>query len=311
MAGQRSGALQSLPGTFELEGETLCFAPRFPFVDGVTYAVVIDQRDIWTIDRPSKNGEHGQNAVPVTRVVAIYPNAPSVPVNLLKVYIHFSNPMSEGAALRAVRICRAADGERLRDVFLEMTPELWDRERTRLTLLLDPGRIKRGLLPHVEAGYPLVEGQPIAVTVDATFRDAAGLPLQESATRQYEVGPAVRDRVDHARWRYEYPRAGSIEPLAVAFDRPLDHALLEHSLRVKDDAGAPLAGRATVDPGERSWRFEPQSPWGCGRYVLAVAARLEDLAGNSLMRVFDRDLSRSEDEPRDASRIEVAFTCRA
>ena len=68
--------------------------------------------------------------------------------------------MSEGFAARGVQVLRADSGQPLQGVFLTMDPELWDPERRRLTLLLDPGRIKRGLVPNLEAGYPLNEGNP-------------------------------------------------------------------------------------------------------------------------------------------------------
>jgi hypothetical protein len=42
-------------------------------------------------------------------------------------------------------------------------------------------------------------------------------------------------------------------------------------------------------------------------YRLLVDARLEDLAGNSLVRVFDRDLMRPEDAPVDLQQGVVEF----
>src|SRR5262245_1236368 len=297
--------LQTMPGRFEIDGDVLCFIPRFPFVDGATYTLLVDDREVCTIRRPVADDE------PVTRVVGIYPSAPVVPVNLLKLYVYFSAPMSEGWARRAIQVRRGNDGELLRDVFLDMSPELWDPGRTRLTLLLDPGRIKRGLVPNLEAGYPLVEGEPIRVTVDTTFRDGAGRALRESADRRYDVGPLVRARVEPKAWHYVYPLAGSLDPLVIEFDRPLDHALLHHSIRVHNAAGTPLSGRGVVGIGEWSWRFEPDVPWGDARQVLTIDSCLEDLAGNSLRRVFDRDLSRREDRPEDTLAVVLDFRCRS
>jgi hypothetical protein len=190
-----------------------------------------------------------------------------------------------------------------------MDPELWDPGRTRLTLLLDPGRIKRGLAPHEEAGYPLEPGVAIIVEVDTAFRDADGLPLRAPARRRYEVGAAVRARVDPRSWRIAAPAAGTRAPFAVAFDRPLDRALLEHSLSVTDASGAAVAGEGSPGPGERSWRFVPRAPWPAGGHELRIAPRLEDLAGNSLARVFDRDLSSAADDPLPAAVVAVAFSC--
>ncbi len=306
-------ALQPVAGRFALDGDALCFIPRFPFLDGTSYSLLLfpapgDGRgdpETWTIQRPARTGS------PEASVVAIYPTADELPINQLKLYVHFSRPMSEGWAARAVHVFRADTHEPLGDVFLRMEPELWDADRKRLTLLLDPGRIKRGLVPHQEAGYPLTEGVPVVVTIDASFRDAAGRPLRTGAARRYQVGPALRARIDPARWRLHEPAIGSIDPLTVEFDRTLDHALLQHALWVNDEAGAPLAGHGAAGPGERSWRFQPQSPWKQGRHAVLIDPRLEDLAGNSLMRVFDRDLMRAEDASADTRHVAIDFTLHA
>ena len=304
--------LQPIAGRFAINEGSICFIPRFPFLNGMSYSLIVysglvvgraGELEIWPIQRPSPAGGL------TTEAVAIYPTAEEVPVNQLKFYIHFSSPMSEGWATRAVHVRRADNDEPLNDVFLAMDPELWDPERRRLTLLLDPGRIKRGLVPHEEASYPLVEGVPVVINVDTEFRDAAGQPLRTGMERRYEVEPAVRVRVNAADWRFHCPTLGSRSPLTVEFDRSLDHALLEHRLGVNNAAGAPVDGRGSVGLGERSWQFEPQSPWEEGRYVVVVDPRLEDLAGNSLIRVFDRDLMRAEDVPVDVRAVAVEFTC--
>ena len=41
------------------------------------------------------------------------------------IYVHFSSPMSEGWAARAVRVLRAANDAPLEGVFLAMEPELF------------------------------------------------------------------------------------------------------------------------------------------------------------------------------------------
>jgi len=317
-AGADLGGLQPIAGRFEIEDDAVWFVPRFPFVAGRSYALLVssdlgDKRpEVWHIQRPAPAG------VPTTEVTAMYPDADEVPLNLLKLYVHFSSPMSEGWAGRAVHVRRADDDQPLADVFLRMEPELWDPDRRRLTLLLDPGRIKRGLAPHEQVGYPLIEGVPVVVSVDATFRDAAGQPLRSETRsvplrtgfeRRYAVGPAIRARIDPAAWQLHLPAARSTEPLIVEFDRPLDHALLEHCLSVNDTAGVSVDGVGSADPGGRSWRFEPESPWKAGRYSLIVDSRLEDLAGNSLVRVFDRDLTRPADTPAEARPVAIDFVC--
>lgn len=299
----------SLPG---MAGElwpahgVACFAPRFPFIDGVEYAVLRAdgprQQLLGTIERPSRI------AAPSTSVAAVFPAVEEIPLNLLKVYVLFSAPMSEGFAASAVSVWREGDTEPLPGVFLN-GPELWDRARTRLTLLLDPGRIKRGLVPQLEAGYPLVAGTTIELRIGEAFLDARGGPLVAPCSRRYAVGPAERSRIEPAKWHIAAPAAATRQPLAITFGRALDHALLARCLSVRDAAGARVPGIAEPAPDDTGWTFTPGADWRPGDYVLAVESRLEDLAGNSVARVFDRDLDRPADFADVEPLVTVAFAC--
>ena len=315
--------IPSVAGDFAVDFNSVWFVPRFPFMDGMDYSLVIDagvtdagmidagviaaggveSQEVWPVRRPSTP------TVPATEVAAIHPTATELPVNLLRMYVLFSAPMSEGWAGRAIRVCREDTGEELEGVFLPSDPELWDASRRRLTMLLDPGRIKRGLVPNREFGYPLLEGAPVRVSVDAEFRDAGGQPLKASAARSYQIGPPLRSRIDPGGWRLIAPAAGSLHPLIVDFDRPLDHGLLQRCLWVRDAAGGTIPGQGESGAAERNWQFTPASPWAPGGYQLVVAPRLEDVAGNSPVRVFDRDISKPEESPAAAVRLAVDFHC--
>ena len=295
-------------GRFHIEGQAAWFVPRFPFVDGVSYSLLVGSvcgAEVWDIRRPSSKGST------TTEALAIYPTAAELPVNLLRVYVHFSAPMSEGWAARAITVSRADTGETLDDVFLPPDPELWDAQRKRLTMLLDPGRIKRGLVPNLEFGYPLVEGTTVRITIDPSFRDATGQPLLAGADRTYSIGPALRSRLDPHAWQLNPPVAGSREPLQVEFDRPLDHGLLQHCLSVQDGDGRTIEGVGETGKGERNWRFAPDNPWTTGEYRLVVEPRLEDVAGNTTVRVFDRDVTKAEDAPGESEAVAVGFSCSA
>ena len=289
-------SVPAVAGRFEVERDGDFFGPRFAFADGVSYSLLIHAPDAgcpetWTIQRPARS------AAPTAQVLEIYPTAEVLPLNLLRVYVHFSDPMSEGWAARAISVIREDTGETLENVFLPPEPELWDAERRRLTMLLDPGRIKRGLVPNLEWGYPLVEGTTVSIAVDLAFRDAAGQPLKEATHRSFTVGLALRTRIDPWRWQLTPPFAGSTTPLLVNFDRPLDHGLLLHSLSIQDPNGNTTNGTAEIGPSELSWSFTPAVPWVSGEHNLVVEPRLEDVAGNTPVRVFDRDISRPEDIP--------------
>ena len=303
-------AVPAVSGQFDVDGDRVSFVPRFPFADGVSYSLLIDGPDgvraeSWTIRRPTRT------AAPTAKVLAIYPTARVLPLNLLRVYVHFSHPMSEGWAARAISVHREDTGETLENVFLPPEPELWDAERLRLTMLLDPGRIKRGLVPNLEWGYPLVEGTTVSIVIDPAFRDATGQPLVAAERHTFRVGSDLRTKVDPAHWRLIAPQAGSTTPLLVNFDRSLDHGLLLHSLSIRDATGSTLEGSSEIGPHEQSWSFTPAHPWASGQHQLVVEPRLEDVAGNTLVRVFDRDISRPEDNPLANAPDRVAFFCDA
>ena len=78
------------------------------------------------------------------RVVAVYPSSATLPENQLRFYLHFSAPMSRGEVYQHLQLLDQ-DGKPIVLPFLEIGEELWDTTGQRLTLLIDPGRIKRGL----------------------------------------------------------------------------------------------------------------------------------------------------------------------
>ncbi|MYC31165.1 MAG: hypothetical protein F4X65_13925 [Chloroflexi bacterium] len=304
--------LPRVAGSFRIAGDSVFFVPRFPFVEGMSYSLLLYGTpssgharvpEVRNIRRPSRE------VPPTARVEAIYPDVSSVPVNLLKIYVQFSESMSEGRAERSIRVYREDTGEPLEGVFVPLDPELWDPERKRLTLLLDPARIKHGLVPNMEAGYPLIEGVPFRLVIGSEFRNAAGSPMLSCAERVYQVGPEVSERLIPNRWQLTVPPVGSRDPLLVEFDRPLDYALLQRSLWIEGPQGNPVAGGARSGNGESSWTFAPDLPWTEGPYRLVVAPELEDLAGNSPVRVFDRDITQSESASALADGVSLSFHC--
>jgi len=287
-------------GSWQHTADIACFTPRFSPVGGTAYAVITrgdageSWRELARVDVPRAA------ATRATVVRSIDPGGEEVPANLLRFSVSFSAEMGEGSASGHVHL-RDSSGADVPGALFSMTPEFWDRERRRLTILLEPGRIKRGLRPNLLAGPPLVEGSTVTLVVDPEVRDSSGTELTEGAHRTYRVGPALRTRVDPARWDVRWPNPGN-EQLVVRFDRPLDRALVRRCLSLVDECGHPVAGRSTLDRDASVWTFAPASR--LSNWRLQIDTRLEDLAGNSVRRVFDRDLQRAGGDDRvDASSI--------
>ena len=274
-------------GSYRSEGSKLRFTPRYRLRPGLGYRAVYRFRNgAPPIERdftiPAAELE------PSTRIVQIYPSAELLPENLLRFYVEFSAPMRSGEVYRHIHLLNAA-GKEVELPFLELPEELWDPQGRRLTLLLDPGRIKRGLKPRRSVGSALLIGESYRLKIDSAWRDARGVPLVQDHIKAFRVDPPDREQPNPKNWRIASPKAGTDEPVRIEFDEPLDHALLQRMIWIIDASGEEVAGSIQVEGGEAGLRFTPERAWRAGTHHLMIDVDLEDRAGNSIRSVFDRD----------------------
>jgi hypothetical protein len=218
---------------------------------------------------------------------------------MLRWYVELSSPMDPGAALEHVRLLDEA-GRPIEGAFLRVDEELWDPARRRLTLLFDPGRVKRGVRTNLELGAPLIAGHRYRLVVDGAWRDAAGAPLASGFDKQFEAGPPDAIAPDPGAWQVSEPRAGTRDVLRLALGEAMDHALALRMIRIEHERSV-VRGRAELSHGDSIWTFTPSSPWRRSGYVVRVDAALEDVAGNSVARVFDADRRRGAPGAEQAS----------
>ena len=159
-----------------------------------------------------------------------------------------------------------------------------------LTVWLDPGRIKRDLIPNQEMGNPLQQGQQYSVVVSNKWKDVQGLPLQEPYSRKFFVGNRDSQSPQPAKWMLDLPRAETREALKGETGEPLDYFLLMETVNIVDEKENKITGDIKVHKNETGFEFFPSQPWRAGRYHLRIASHLEDLAGNNLQRLFDREI---------------------
>ena len=222
-----------------------------------------------------------------TRVVAVYAGGGDVPSNLLRMYVQFSAPMQPGTAHQNVHLFDS-NGQEVENAFLELREELWTPDRRYLTLLFDPGRVKRGIRSNDEMGAPLVAGQRYRLVIDPAWRDARNRPLGAAYVEELRVAGFDSVMPDPSRWSVSSPRAHSRDTLRVGFGESLDHALALRMIVVVDSAGMLIPGVASLIAADRGWTFVPARGWRNGAR-LRVDGALEDLAGNSVVRPFDVD----------------------
>ena len=207
----------------------LQFRPVFPFEAGLAYRASFDagalQGCIGSDLRTAEFSLPEHVAVEPTVVSQIYPSGDLLPENLLRFYIRFSQPMARGRAGDAISIC-GADGETVEDVLYRAPVELWDASMQVLTVLLDPGRLKRGVGPHRALGPPLAAGGRYVLRVGAGMTDRQGRALGEGAGKRFIVSEAVRQPVAIEAWSLTAPASGGLEALSITFPRALDWALV-------------------------------------------------------------------------------------
>lgn len=306
--------LPPIVGTYRIEASELIFQPRFPLEPGLGYRVTFNPA--WPPDAGPLHTDltatfriPKPDADPTTHVQQVYPSIDILPENQLKFYLHFSAPMSRGEVYRWIHLLDET-GQPVVLPFLELGEELWDYDGKRLTLLFDPGRIKRGVRPLEEVGPAIEAGKRYTLVIERNWRDAEGRPLTEGYEKSFSVSAPDRTSPGIQSWHLAPPREGSTDPLIVEFPEPLDQALLLHVLEVTDSDGNRIEGSIRIDRWETRWQFTPQQPWSAGDYHLEIETILEDLAGNRVDRLFEVDVFERIEEQVTRETVTLAFKVR-
>lgn len=284
-----------LTGHYEILEDGVRFTSQFPLANGMQYRARWNQAlgaqapDALKAQVSSTLITPARVLTPKTVVDQIYPTSSLLPENLLKFYIHFSRPMSRGKAYDHIQLLDAQE-RAVQFPFLEIDEELWDPTLKRLTLFIDPGRIKRGVKPLEDVGPSIEQGHTYTLAIRDTWKDADGAPLKETFRKRFEVGPADRTPLDASGWVITPPKAQSIDPLTLRFPEPVDHGLAQRVIEVFHIDTGRLSGHVTLADHEQLWRFVPEQPWRPGRHQIVANSILEDLAGNSIGKPFEVDV---------------------
>ena len=285
----------AVAGAYAVTRDAIRFTPRFPFDPGRPYEVRLDLSRLEAAGPSSTERRAIVKVVslpkvevaPSTVVNAIHPTADVLPENQLRFYVSFSAPMGRKGGLEYIHLLDEA-GREVKDPFLPLDAEFWNGDRTRYTVFVDPGRVKRGVLPNEQLGRSLRRGRSYTIAIDREWLDAQGLPLEAPYRQRFRVGPPDERGLDTASWRIAPPAAATRDPLVVTFPGPLDHGLLLRAIGVATGA-ATVLGEVTSDQHDTRWSFTPRDPWTTGDYRLVVLTILEDLAGNRIGRAFEVD----------------------
>jgi hypothetical protein len=302
--------LPDVAGRYQIVKEGLRFTPHFPFERGLSYRANFDPRPLGLPEVSEVLAlEFSLPKLPTTlptKVQHIFPSDDCLPENLLRFYVGFSNSMQRGRAESEIALL-GPDGQPASDVLYRAPIELWDRKMRYLTILLDPGRLKRGVGPNCELGPPLKAGQEYELAVGAGMLDLDGRRLTQPAYKRFRVTEAVRESISVEQWKVVPPVSRIRDPLMLLFPRALDWALLTHTITVTSGDGQSIDGRVVIDQRERRWSFTPSSSWEPGPYQVFIASGLEDVCGNSVLAAFDRPLRSGGDLSYEVATRSIAF----
>lgn len=290
-----------LLGTYETTANGAVFRPRFPLRPNLKYIATFktNSQQIQSVLALPKED------LPAT-VARVYPTTNIVPENLLRFYLEFSSPMRRGEIYRYIDLLDE-NAQVVELPFLEIEQELWSRDGHRVMLLLDPGRVKRGLKPRIDSGPALVANRKYSLRVKRQWPDANGNPLAKDVRKEFQVAVADRDRPLPERWKVTAPAAGTKQTLVIYLREPLDAAMLRRVLVVRDARHQEVSGEIQLMSGETEWHFQPSLPWEQRSYSICVDPTLEDLAGNSISRRFEVDVQSAPTSENKQATIAISF----
>ncbi|NRB47814.1 MAG: hypothetical protein HRU41_09065 [Saprospiraceae bacterium] len=279
----------AVQGRYTIEDDYLVFSPYFPFEKGMTYLVRTKKSDVDSNYSYEPFQVGNKEAVDKAQVISIYPSANELPENLLRFYFYFNTPMKKGQALKHIQLVDA-EGNIDKHAFMEFKQELWSADGKRLTILFDPGRIKRGVSTNLELGPALLEGNKYQLTISGSWQDVHGQDLSVETTKEFVVVKAYRQHIKVNELEIQEPVANSDDTLSIQFDRIIDHALVHSMIRIEDENEMLVAGHWETSNEEKVVQFIPEKNWKKGMYRIMVDSRLEDIVGNNLNNLLDQKM---------------------
>ena len=277
-------------GSFQVVDKQVVFKPRFLPDPSVTYFVSFSYEALNALLN-QKMGEgvftekvtFSSPASEKPRVVAISPQLDELPMNVLRIYIHFSSPMSFQNPYEFISIINEK-GEELVEPFVIVPEGLWNIDRRRLTLLFHPGRIKRGVGPNMTEGDILSVGQSYQFKINDKWKGSNGQNLEQEFTTTFSVKNPIQEKIRYEEWELK-GQQNHVGQLHIKTKHPLDQALAKRMLFIRKNDGTFLPSKVEFDDAY-NLRIHWEKQDG-DEFELVIDPRLEDICGNTPLNAFD------------------------
>lgn len=214
------GSPQNIFGEWTIKDGYSEFKPDFPFDPGLTYTLILDDKALMSFSPEQKS------KIP-TEVVSVYPSSDELPENILKMYIIFSGPMSDVCSYKNIEF---KTDEEIVQPYLDLSPELWSKDRKRMTLWFDPGRIKQHIARNEKLGAPLLQNESYTLSLDRLWKDQDNQPLKAGFVKTFLTTDPYRSRLNPKLWKLDTPKSASKEKVSIHFDRIMDYVLLGETI---------------------------------------------------------------------------------
>ena len=286
-----SPSAASIFTSFNVDSNRLTVRPILPLLparyllnvetnQGASYQLHFD------VATPTTNSNH-------PTVLSVGPST-TIPANTLRLYVYFSEPMARGQVADFVSL-KNNKGQPDQFAFLNLATELWGPEQKRLTLLFDPGRVKKDVGPNLSIGAPLTENQTYQLVISKGMKSVTGLTIENDVVIPIKVEGAERRKIALTDWAFSTPEKHTYEPLQVHFGRLVDPSNVKRNISIVGSNGEPVPGRLTTEAA--SCLFVPDAPWAEGSHYLVVSNDFEDIVGNRLNAAFDSIKGTLNDDP--------------
>jgi len=289
-------------GSYILQGDTIVFKPRFlPDVNLVHHAYLNLHFLYKTVglSLPDSMGRQvsqrfnfkSYDKIKYASIAGISPKISSYPANILRLYLYFDQPMSFQNPYDYISLVNQ-QGETISEPFVIIPEGLWDESKTRLTIFIHPGRIKRNVGPNTGIGPVFEAGNTYTLKINSAWRSAADMPLDSLFEYTFDISSAVRAPIKPELWTITPPHEGSVVALHLKVNEYLDPVLLPKMLSIYSNDSLLVAGKWKSD--NSNWQFKPASDWIKGNYTLKINPKLEDVCGNTVLSAFDREASENK-----------------
>jgi len=216
-------------------------------------------------------------------IVSVFPSSNNLPSNILRFYINFTEPMKQKVSASYIHLVNS-EGVADTQAFMNFGTELWSPDAKRLTILLDPGRIKRGVGTNKALGPVLLPGESYSLVIDGKWPTYEENPLGGGFVKPIFVEGPYRTLPSLENWTVTDANRSQLK---VTLDRIFDSALLKRFVMITDDKDLPIVGNIVLGANEKSFTFKPNKPFENKAVNIVIDPRLEDIAGNNFGGLLD------------------------